>query len=267
MKRTTYIFIGMFVANVILAVILMVYLKGILMNSDDLNYRFSFAQQQYNSLDLEDVHTLEFITKGVDADQFYFRNPGKIKIATSGAPGEKTISYPVSDYLKVNKEGGILKVVVDLTAEQLKEDNSGVGRGISLDSLIINVMTDKTLKNISGNKGFDVMLQRVELDSLCVTSISTEVESSEIRSLMLSGKMMFKSENSTFNDLYIDLDKIHWDMKVKGNKVNSLYLTGSGRHKNRLSEDQYNRLVWEPKDEDARLEVTLKGKTEIVTDN
>lgn len=265
MKRTTYIFIGVFSANVILAVILLVYLRGVMMNSEDINYGFSFEQQQSKSLDLEDVHTLEFTTIGADADQFYFTNPGKVEITASGVPSKQMLSYHTSDYLKVNKEDGVLRVVVDLTSGNLKADNSGIGRGISLDNLTMNIETGNMLKRVSSDKGFNIKIQQTDIDSLYITSKSVYMKSCEIQSLVLDNNMNFKAENSNFNDLHIDLDQMRWE--ILESKVNTLYLTGSGKRPFRLSDDQYGKLVWEPKDENAELNVTLKGKAEIVTGN
>ena len=265
MKRTTYIFIGVFSANVIIAVILLVYLRGVMMNSEDMNYGFSFEQQQSNNLDLEGVHTLEFITIGADADQFYFVTPGKVEITASEGSGRRTVSYPTSDYLKVSKENGVLSVIVDLTSGNLKTDDSGIGRGILLNDLAINIETDNILKRISSDKGFNIKIQQTDIDSLYITSTSVYMKSCEIQSLVLDNNMNFKAENSNFNNLHIDLDQMRWE--ILESKVNTLYLTGSGKRLSTLSADQYGKLVWEPKDENAELNVILKGKAKIVTGN
>jgi len=265
MKRTTYIFIGVFTANVILAVILMVYLKGIMMNSEDINYRFNFEQQQSKSLDLEDIHTIEFITKGADADQFYFATPGKIEVTTAAATGKKIVSYPTSDYLKVNKEEGVLKVILDLSAENLKEDNSGIGKGIFLNDLLIKIQTDKILKKISSDKGFNISMHQINLDSLTLASKSAHIDACKIQSLILHSNMSFNADGSSFNDLYLDMDETHWN--IKGSNINTLYLTGSKKHKNNLSADQYHKLVWKPKTENAELNLNLKTGAEVIVNN
>ena len=265
MKRTTYIFIGVFSANVILAVIMLVYLKGIMMNSEEINYAFNFEQQQSLSLDISGVHTFEFTTRGADADQFYFSHPGQVELTTSVVPGKRMISYPSSDYLEVSKEDGVLRVIVDLTSENLKADHSGIGKGISLNNLAINIETDKILKQVSCDKGFCVTMQQVQLDSLNLNSKSIVMKTCEIQFLTLENNMDFIAENSSFDDLHIDLDQTRWN--IRDSKVNTLYLTGSGRHRNELSADQYNKLVWEPKTHDAELELRLKGKAEVIKSN
>lgn len=261
MKRTTYIFIGVFIAGIIIATSHLLYIKSVIENADEMNYTFSFGQQR-ERIDLSDVHTLQFSAEGVEPDEFYFMNSAKVDITSSANENEKVISYPVSDYLKINKEDGVLKVILDLTSENFKNNKPGIGRGLSLENLNINIEINKELKSIHGSKGFEVTLEQIQLDSLYLVTKSAEIKSCEIRSLVLDSDTRFKGNTSQINDLYIDLDNIDgWD--IKESKVNTLHLTGSRKYQNHLSSDQYNQLLWEPKNENAELKVTLKGKSQI----
>lgn len=266
MKRTTYIFIGIFCANIVLVLGFAFYVKSVLRITKPLTYNFDMVQNP-GSVDMNDVHTLEFFISGVDSKEYYFADPGRILLTSSGSEENCVMSYPVSDYLKLEKKDGVLSITLDLplpaTLDSSKDGkNTRRSERIDLQGLDIRITGAKTLTKISSGTGFEVKLHRLELDSLYLNSKDCQVDSCAIRSLVLDGRRLnMRASQCTY--LSFDLDKTNW-WDIKESKINTLHLTGSKHYQNRLSADQYNRLIWEPKGDKAKLDMSLRSKSEVI---
>lgn len=243
MKRTTYVFIGVFVATIVLSTIYLLYMNSVAKSAGDVNLTFDFGKER-TSIDLDEVHTLEFSMQGVAYDEFYFLNRGIVEITSLASEGRSKASYPVSDYLKLEKENGVLKVILDFTQANMSGASSRFGRGLLLENLTIDIEVGRSLKYVSGTDGFVITAHQIQQDSLHLVSGNVEMGSCEIQ------------------HLYVDLDGMQrWN--IEGSSINTLHLTGSGNNYGNLPLEQCKQIEWEPKQDGALLEVKLSGRTRI----
>lgn len=263
MKRTTYILIGVFFGNILLVTAVMIYLRTTFVPYDQMGIILDFKKDT-TSIDLKGVHKLEFITSGANEENFYYGFQGKVFLIPVVPDNKERIIYPDSEYLKLEKQDGVMRVMLDLTSatKQMKE-NSKRNR-VVLKDLLFYIEIGTAFKEISAGKGFDVEFRNIQLDSLRLNTNCIRLDSCSIGSIVVEGSRTdFRSKELHADNLYLDLDKTdRW--KLEKGKIGTLHLTGSKHSRAQLSDNQYDRLRWKPKNEKSELRVTLKKEAEVV---
>lgn len=267
MKRTTYIFIGIFFANILIAVGFGAYITSIMQEVNGLAYSFDSIQAHRSSMDISDVHTVSFSVRNDNGGYYHYETRGAVTIQSAKAETGGVIWYPVSESLKLEKKDSVLNVTFDIPFENqaIIDHSRGVASGnvISLKGLNFLIEANKKLKRISGDRAFEVAVNQVQLDRLSLNTSSVSMDSCSIRYLALDGNSQFIGRRSQIEEMYIDLDRaMNW--KMDESEIECLYLTGSGKFNKDLSKLQCRRLVWEPKDENAVLNLNLDKRSQIV---
>lgn len=264
MKRTTYIFIGVFFANILILLGVIVYIKSFSQHFERPECRFDSSQLQRDSIDLNDVHTIEFSTRSDSLDRPFYQELGLVEITSSIEKTQSTMYYPVSDCLKLSKNDGVLSVILEFPSEN-PTSIDGQRVGVSLNGLVFNIHANRELNRVCGDLAFAFSLRKLRLDQLSLSANEVLVDTCAIGSLKIDAAGFFSGNNSQFDELHIDLDHVRtW--RIDNDTIHSLYLTGSNRHHVNLSETQYHRLLWEPKNDNANLQVNVNAhkKFEIV---
>lgn len=261
MKRTTYILIGMFFFNIVLGFAGIFYLKTNSVNTEELGSTLDCSGEP-TILDLQGVHTLEFSTTGWSGDNYYCAEKGEIDIVSSSAVGDEKIIYPHSNYIKLDKQDGVLRVLIDIsTAVDYIEEHASIER-IALENLQIRVEAGRAIRQIHSTADFYVRLEKVELDSLSLSVSEIAIDSCRLGSLVIAGSK-FSAKNSNMNDLYIDLDETNrWEMT--NNNIGTLHLTGTGNKRITSLQSQFDKLKWTPKNDRSQLRFVLEQGAELV---
>ena len=258
MKRTTYILIGVFLTNIVIGIAVVFYMKSQMVPRDSFIYKPTLSKE-LSSMDVKDVHTLKFVVVGMGQKDAYFTDLSKVRIIPS-SNGDEKINFPKADCLKLNKQDGVLSVVLDLEST---EPVKGRVREISLEDLSLEVEIGNQLKVVESNLGFEVTFRDLSLDTLYLSTFQSSIESCTIGSLFTQVvRQNLVASHSSIEDLYIDLDNVR-EWPLDKSHIKTLHLTGSGKRKSQLSTGVYEKVLWEPKDEGSELIITLKEKAEI----
>lgn len=263
MKRTTYILIGVFFVNILLVTAVMVYARMSMVSYNELGATLDFSTNK-DSIDLRDIHTLEFVTSGMEEGDFYYGKNASVLIIPVLPENREKIVYPDSEYLKLEKQDGVLRVMVDLTFAAKHIEEHSKRKRVVLKDLLLRIEIGAALKQVIAGNGFEVRLKNIQLDNLLLNTDIIRFDSCTVGSIVVDGDNTdFRSINLHADNLYLDLDKTHrW--KLEKGKIGTLHLTGSKQSRTELSDSQYDRLRWKPKSEKAELRITLKKETEIV---
>ncbi|NDV83757.1 hypothetical protein [Bacteroides sp. 51] len=261
MKRTTYIMIGIFLGSLVLSIASLIYLRSTFVNYDETIGKVDFSSE-YTNMDFEDIHTLKVLVPARHSGNNNIIASGMVDINPSSVENKTTIFYPISDYVKLSKKNGVLEVEVTAHPDSLKRENSFIER-ISLENLHLQVESGKGLKRVIVDWGMGLSIHQMELKELDIVSYSTKLDSCIIDSLSVSVDG-FECNKTTINTLR--LEKIGWN-KFDNSEIATLHIIGRGEHHYYVPDGNFGRILWEPKDEKARLELKLRNKAEIIMDN
>lgn len=264
MKRTTYILIGLLVAGlgVIITTIVGVSLWGKGYEKADV-----YLGGEKVEMSLEGVRAVDvFVSQNGVRKSRHITLAGGMTITNSPEPGRTFISYSKNKHLKVSKKENTLYVKFDFSESSLPEKDRNKDRLIAM-GLELQLMADTTLTEVNSNvNGLWLNFKDMRADSLCVRTDKQNVllDSCQFRSFDMEGyRLHFQAKNSTIENFYLNLDHV-WHWSFTNSKVGTEYLSGRGHHTNDLQKGECCRVVWTPLKEDARLEMKILEKAEII---
>lgn len=267
MKRTSYIIIGVILAMIPIWFMIVFYVRSKMVQYENLYYSVEFTEE-FASMELENIHTIEFTTDRL-VNWYKYISPHSVQI-TSSEPGSKgNIRYPLSEQLKVSQENGILRIRMELSTQIAGEENQSY-EGAKISGLQIDIQTDQTLRYVRSAACFNPQIYGMQLDSLHLEADRGSTDSCTIGSLRLDPyifeRSTITSRKSTIENLYMNMDKTTWWGQDEY-RIDTLHLTGSNQPYDWLQEGNYKKLIWDPQTEDGELHIVLKKKCSILIED
>ena len=258
MKRTTYILIGVLFANIVLGIAILTYIRVNVSSSDDKAYKVNFSGK-VNSTDFNDIHTLEFRMPASHTKNNFVKNPYTVTITPSEVDNSTKVFCPDQIKLELDKErNGVLKIILDIDPDSIKK-----AKRISLDKLQLRVEGGKTLKRIVADWSFDIVLDQMMLGELTLITPHTKLDSCIVDSLSIDADRI-RCKNSTFKSLRLEkLKKVN----LGNSQIELLHIIGSNNRNYDVPSGRINKILWEPKNKQAKLNLRLKDKAEIILGN
>ena len=264
MKRTTYILIGLFFAGILLisGFALAVFILG-----DGTSEReIALNTGECINKELPACRVVMFEDRtAYSADKYgdyaYMMLRGNFGMEVQ-ASDKCFLTYPagVSSYLSTEVKGDTLKIWLDLPIEKIKERSGENSLPILvLESWKLNLTkeTKYIVNDILSHQpmavcGFVTDSLMIDAANVRVTMDSCHVDVLDVR------KARDLNLNSgCVRDLYLDVDEVgDWRVNAGAFDIGTMYLTG---HEGwiELAQGECERMRWIPKDDGARLQVTL----------
>jgi hypothetical protein len=263
MKRTTYILIGLIVSGLIVIIATIIFIST---SRKPYPENGLFVGGELVEMNMDGIRVVKmFVSQSEDSKERRIYMNGDVKISSPSTAGERKVVYPKNEYLKVNRMNDTLLMEFDFNDRNIpkkfrKEDYmyaTGIDVQMSVDSL--NSIFINT-------QGLKLNLKEVKMDSLFVHAIYQKVllDSCQFRSFSIDGEeLRFKAKDSKIEDFYLNLNSA-WDWEIENCDIDTEYLRGSRTHHNTLRAGECKRVVWTPVGKDARLQLYLQEKAEII---
>lgn len=263
MKRTTYILIGLIVSGliVIVAMIILISMSGRPYDKDAV-----FLGGERAEMSLDNIHVVKMFVKRTDVleKQYVYIN-GNMTVTSPSTIGESKITYSKNQYLKVNRTNDTLLLELDFCDYNIPEKYRGKNylNAVEMD---VQMSVDSLNSILLYTNGINLNLKEVRMDSLFVHVLRQDVllDSCEFRSFNIDGRdMKFKAKSSKIENFHLNLDST-WKWELENCEIGTEYLRGSQSHHNSLQMGECKRIIWTPLKKDARLQMTLREKAEII---
>ncbi len=262
MKRTTYIFIGLFVAGLCVLVggMFLMHFTGkpYVSNSIDLTGKQVTEE-------LPSCRVIQFAQANRQQEEYYIRPFGSVFTINSSADGKNVLSCSdkVNSYLKKTVVGDTLKVIFDYPMDQIKQQREGsMGVRINLGDMQLHMSPDVECI-INDNDNQTTVLKDLAMDSLAISvSTALAVNSCEfaVLNIMRSGWDPIDFQTGNIDNLHLNLDMIQsWNVHVGSCRIGTEYLTGH-QHNIHLQKGECERVFWIPAKDDSHLNIVLENK-------
>lgn len=265
MKRTTYILIGLLITGLGVIITTVVVVSFLGKDYEEANAYLGGEQQE---MSLKGVQAIEmFVTQGEVTKPRYITILGDLLITSASAPDQAKISYSKNQYIKVSKKDDKLLVEFDFNEYNIPERFKHKG-WLSAIGVDMHLMIDTAMTEIvSRVDGLKLNLKDIKADSLSleISKQDVRLDSCQFRSFKIQGKNRFgfHANDGEIENFYLNMDGVsNWTFQYT--KIGTQYLSGSGHHTNDLQKGECRRVVWTPLKEDARLEMKIREKAEII---
>jgi len=264
MKRTTYIFIGIYLAGIILVISSIITARALATDQPRYHYQrinFEIPQEKKNT-EINPSKVVIFSIKKpemIDSDLFI---SAQLKISPVKDNNGGRITYPDMEYIHIIQTNDTLNILMDFTEnppESFVERNL-----VYLENLVFEMESSSLLTMIQSNE--DLL---VEMDSMNLNSMSFDVQkvitkSSTFSSVELLDKNTeFRAIDSRIDNYSVDLDRVK-SSNLENTIVETLRLTGTGKHSEFLGNSKVERIVWQPKNEESKLTIESAKPVEII---
>lgn len=259
MKRTTYIFIGLFISGL---VVFAAMVFAIYMTIEERSHDQFKMEGEFTEMSLQGIRMLEVsVNQQTDPKkivQMSF-NEG-IRITPPAEAGKASVTYPQSPYLKVDVKNDTLSVRFDFS----RIEHAAF---FIIDKMNIRLAVDSLTHITASTACFPLEMKHMKSDSLCIhtaSAVEISVDSCQYRSLDVAGdRSSLFVKNSRIENCYLNLDNFGtWTFE--NSKIGTEYLSGSGNHRSEYYKGECRRIVWNPLKEDAKLHLTVREKTTMV---
>lgn len=261
MKRTTYILIGLFVAGLCVLVggMFVIYGLGRPYFSNQLVLEGELVTKELPAFRVIWLTQTEMNTE----ERSVWLANSLLEVQPSKA-GKNTFSCSkkVNEYLKVTVAEDTLKVLFDYPLDKLSQEfKDSKYVGLSIGNMQLNMKQDVEciINDIYMQK---MVLKNLEKDSLSInTSNSVLVDSCCFAALRIirSGRDV-DFQSGSINNLYLDLNMMdNWSVNTEKCHIDTEYLTGHNANV-QLQKGECKRMLWIPKNDNSKLNVTLTEK-------
>lgn len=263
MKRTTYIFIGLLVSGLVVIVTSIIAMT--LMGEKRVRSEV-FLDGEQVEMNLDGVHVLKMLIDQGDVElhRRIFMS-GDMMVTNTSIQGRESISYPKNQRLNVTQNGDTLVMIFDFKADTLSKERR-YHDWLFVSGFNARLNVNKLTTIMSSVEGVRLNLKDVETDSLFIRTNQQTIllDSCQLRSLDLAGNgITFHAKKSKIENFYLLLDGMrNWNFE--DSEVGTEYLTGTGRQSCSLQKGECRRVIWNPYNKDAQLQMTILEKAEII---
>lgn len=214
--------------------------------------------EEITKTDLNGINTVKIQTS--DPSRYHYQGSSIDVIQAEGGSG--SISYPVSPYIKTDKQGSTLVLKIDY--ESFLKENEKDGYDMMMQQAYILVEASGQLVHIENETLNTMKLEGLTADSLSLASQSKlEVNNCNINSAYLLGSYIdFVAVNTTIQNMHADLDGIK-SWTFTNSTVQNQYLTGSHSQNRIPYPNQTGEIFWQPKTDNAELVLSVKQAANI----
>jgi len=273
MRLTTKIIIG-FILSVFL--ISLMFIIGFSF-TDRKNYQgisnvntINLPQDNKTSINVALKHTIVFECEEFNAENEYsyaFANNecGLYLSPATTKEEENKLFVPevLSDFITTNTQDDTLFVRVkinELVKKYEKDKKHTFFSGVNFNLYTNNVHIINKLG------GVPTEIRRIETDSITIISYENilieSCKADVVEPIIRNGHRKLTINNSNIRKLYLDLDYgYHRYIERSNNNITEEYISGSQRHDFTYGLNNSDKIIWQPKNKDAKLNITLQGDT------
>ena len=270
MKTTSKIIIGLLVAIPLLIFIFAILYNNVfVLSEEDRNYYVNHGQ--LTTIELPACKAIEFRT-GVEykkvsegrymaTDQFYFSSELKVT-PTTEAHASFTITEALKSHTAISMHGDTCVVTFSFPRAELPERYGRVG--------LLHVITGdmqltlpKDVVYIDDHVLNLFICQGLSHESLTFSANARiDMYDSNIDTLNVQSSRLLQLKSGHVKHLFVDANYVNWQQSYNAAFVDVEHISGSGTVRCHTTSDA-NRIVWEPKDEQAKLELVFAGPMEV----
>lgn len=254
MKRTTYIMMGVVVAGMVIILASMYYLAS---QSDPQRDTLAI-EGNLKTVDLPACPVVKFNLDYSEATWAAVFKDCSLQVAPS-KKAQGGMSYPEEweAYMNWDVKGDTLLITLNPSLNKVAE---GSYRYLKVQSdPILLFLPPATSTFINNLAGFNTVVSGMQCDTLSLSARSSTIQLKEcfVRSLTAEGRHL-DFESGSVDNLYLDLDRTKgWNVNTESFHIDTEYLTARGTCHNNLLKGECRQVVWLPKGEKAKLELTL----------
>lgn len=259
MKRTTYIFIGVFITGLLLVVVQVLFFYA----PSDTDFSLNGVPLRTHGLtQVSHIHV------GVDssavAGDRLFSVEGELSVSVVDSSKPNVISCQQTDLYTVTQQQDCLLILfhADKLKEKFKEQKYGTAKGIKMH---VTLNGKLPLSSIAVDPdGMEVNLTGLKSDSLWLQACGkVKVYDCRLGTLRLGGMIsQLQVGYSTVDSLYMNLDKVSdWESGSETN-IGHMFLSGAQTAYEKIGRE-CKHIHWQPLADKASLNLNLSGKSEI----
>lgn len=259
MKRTTYIFIGVFITGLLFVVVQVLFFYT---PSDT---RFSLDGVPLKKQELTEVrHIHVAIDSSVVASDKLFSVEGELSISTVDSLKPNVISCSQTDLYSVTQQQDSLLIMfhVDKLKERFKEQKYGIVKGVKIHLALNGKFPLSSV--VVEPEGLEVNLTGLKSDSLLLQACGkVKVHACRLGTLRSGGVIsQLQVGHSTIDSLYMNTDKVSdWESGPE-TKIGQMFLSGTQSTYQKIG-GECKHIHWQPLADKASLNLNLSGKSEI----
>ena len=273
MKTTSKIIIGLLVAIPLLIFIFAILCTNVfVLSEEDRNYYVNNGQ--LTTIELPACKAIEFrigvveykmVSEGryMATDLFFFHEGGELKVTpTTEAHASFTITEALKSHTAISMHGDTCVVTFSFPRAELPERYGRVGllHVITGDMHLslpkeVEYIKDGVLNLFSCT---DLSCSRLTFDA----NARIDIFDSNIDTLNVQSSRLLQLRSGHVKHLFVDADRVNWQQFNNAAFVDVEHISGRGFVRRHITSDA-NRIVWEPKDEQAKLELVFAGPMEV----
>lgn len=271
MRLTTKIILGVILSIFLIAIIFIVGFSF----SERKNYQRPYTtttkipQDNLTGISVEPYRVILFEVENTDPDNKYpygfagdingiFLNP----ITTPDEENKLFIPGALRDFISAQTLNDTLHIQLKITdlCEKYKEEN----KNIYLFSGIRLQLNTSTVDYVNKESGINTFVSHIETNRIKINSSGgVHIDSCKaevIDPVISSNYNRLTVTNCIAGKIYLDLDRgNHWN--IENNNIEEQILTGSKTHGITHHKNESGKISWQPKNKEAKLNVTIQGDT------
>lgn len=272
MKTTSKIIIGLLVAIPLLIFIFAILYNNVfVLSEEDRNYYVNNGQ--LTTIELPACKAIEFRTgaeykkvsegRYMVTGQFYFKEGGKLKVTpTTEAHASFTITEALKSHTAISMHGDTCVVTFSFPRAELPERYGRVGL-LQVITGDMQLTLPKDVVYIDDHVLNLFICQGLSHESLTFNgNARIDMYDSNIDTLNVQSSRLLHLRSGHVKHLFVDANYVNWQQSYNAAFVDVEHISGSGTVRCHTTSDA-NRIVWEPKDELAKLELVFAGPMEV----
>lgn len=272
MKTTSKIIIGLLVAIPLLIVTFAVLYNNVFVLSEE-DRNFYVNNGELTTIELPACKAIEFkagigykkVSEGLyeATDYFVLSEGGEVKVTpTTEAHASFTITETLKSYTAISMRGDTCVVTFAFPRAELPERYDRVG--------VLHVITGDMQLTLPKDVVYieDRALNLFVCNGLSYESLTfnanarIDMYDSNIDTLNVHSSRLLQLKSGHVKHLFVNADEVNWQQFYNAAFVGVEHISGVGTVRRHITSDA-NRIVWEPKDEQAKLELVFAGPMEI----
>jgi len=245
MKRTTYIFIAMYLGGMVLILIGFFSIKGSFLRTIEKTHTIEVTEKT-TSTDLSGIKKVVVLTNYPSRFSIDGQNEFNVVQAEKGTSGK--IVYSAAEFIKAEKHNEVLTLTIDYRSVLDKYEESEYR--FNIEPFRLQMEIPDTYMRIENETATGIRINNVKMDSLEILSKrNIDINDCNFDALLIKGhnRIQFSASNTTINNLHADVDDIRsWEFN--NSTVKTQYLTGSNDKFRIPYNNKGSQIIWEPKD-------------------
>ncbi len=272
MKTTSKIIIGLLVAIPLLIFIFAILCTNVfVLSEEDRNYYVNNGQ--LTTIELPACKAIEFRTgaeykmvsegRYMATDLFFFHEGGELKVTpTTEAHASFTITEALKSHTAISMHGDTCVVTFSFPRAELPERYGRVGF-LHVITGDMQLTLPKDVVYIDDHVLNLFICQGLSHERLTFSANARiDMYDSNIDTLNVQSSRLLQLRSGHVKHLFVDANYVNWQQSYNAAFVDVEHISGSGTVRCHTTSDA-NRIVWEPKDELAKLELVLAGPMEV----